>query len=132
MQIKQFIEKAIEGGWESKISHGKDFSVGLDGEIFYTNLNENRVRTFGVGEILLDPKAWEAVGKVEGWGSGCNICTYPCPATGMTSPSNFSDECKRLKEHLTKNHKYPYCVKMHQMIDALVEGKTIEEFIKTL
>ena len=108
MTIKQFIEKAIEGGWESKISHGKDFSVGLDGEIFYTNLNENRVRTFGVGEILLDPKAWEAVGKVEFWGD--------------------TVEAKSGQAYKTRDYKE----KMHRMIDALVEGKTIEEFIKTL
>lgn len=42
MTIKEFIEKAIEGGWIVRAS--------------LTHL-----------EILFDPLAWKAVGKVAGW-----------------------------------------------------------------
>ena len=86
MEIKQFIEKAEKGGYKKSD-------------------RENHLRTkFNISSIpyevvLLDPLAWKAVGKVEGW--------------GYKTKGNWFD-------------------KMHQMIDALCEGKSIEEYIKTL
>ena len=98
MEIKQWIEKAIEGGWDKNIG---DVTIYCD-----------KIDNFNLEKILLDPKAWEAVGKVEEW----TRTEYP------TNPHIQMDsyEVKEYKE------------KMHQMIDALAEGKTVEEFIKTL
>ena len=56
MEIKDFIEKAIEGGYRYKNQNLSDWKPFINGE----NL---------IPEILLDPKAWEAVGKTRGWGS---------------------------------------------------------------
>lgn len=55
--------------------------------------------------MFLDPLAWQAVGKVENWRNH---------STGWFA------------------YKSPWCEKMHAMIDALAEGKSIEEFIETL
>ncbi len=98
MTIKQFIEKAIEGGW-----------VTLSTQEFY------RLKSVGIRGgsldvalscVFLDPLAWQAVGKVEGWSLEEEMCT--------------------------QLHSDAYLCKMHDMIDALAEGKTIEQFLETL
>lgn len=125
MTIKQFIEKAIEGGWVFRSSikvyrvtfdHPKyPHSVTLDSaEVIVSTL---------VHEILLDPLAWQAVGKVEGWGGrgdfwnekGGRLVPGKPRVVGMLHAF-----CPEWQFH------------MHRMIDALAEGKTIEEFIATL
>lgn len=72
--IQQFIEKAIVGGWRSE---GREFSI-ID---FYERHFEYQLQSIGAGRpsairmmvyetVLLDPKAWQAVGKVERWYEG--------------------------------------------------------------
>ncbi len=99
MTIKQFIEKAIEGGW---------------GEFTAKSAAKNDYIEWCIKNIeraLLDPDAWKAVGKVEGWDDGeCNDETYKNAPIGM----------------------FMWTWKMHQMTDALCEGKSIEEFLRTL
>jgi len=97
MTPEQFIEKAIEGGYHFK--------------------NDIDDRNDCVLVITQSPKAWESVGKVEGWGKEelCGACNLylteegeePCPQEGW--------------KH-----------KMLGMIDALIEGKTIEDYLLTL
>lgn len=60
-----------------------------------------------IAEMVLDPLAWQAVGKVEGW-----------------EKISYCRECEVADSG--------YKGRMHRMIDALAEGKTIEEFISTL
>lgn len=57
-------------------------------------------------EMLLDPEAWKAVGKVEGW-----------PASVHTP----------MKEDMRG-----WEFEMHRVIDALASGQTIEQFLATL
>ncbi len=57
-------------------------------------------------EVFLDPSSWRAVGKVEGW------------------------ERKTIHAHF--NYKEEAKVKMHGMIDALWDGKSIEQYLSTL
>jgi len=72
--IQQFIEKAIIGGWRSEV---QEFSI-LG---FYEHHFEYQQRGIATGRysairmmvyeaVLLDPKAWQAVGKVERWYEG--------------------------------------------------------------
>ena len=70
MDIKEFIEKAIDGGWKPDFGrnieyagHNSDWSVWnfTDGNNKGSSTTENNKLA------LLDPKAWRAVGKVEGW-----------------------------------------------------------------
>ncbi len=85
MTIKQFIQKAIEGGWEVKKATALiKLELSVIPEV-----------------VLLDPLAWQAVGKVEEWNSA-------------------------------KTSQDPWDSQMIAMTQALIEGKTIDEFLKTL
>lgn len=121
MTIKQFIEKAIEGGWKQPDLSQTDNYDGVP-----------HCRGF-----LLDPKAWQAVGKVERWGkepAKGGICKH-CKVKTHIQPS-FDSGCNHVHypeacEVCNKNTA-DYKKQMHNMVDALAEGKTIEEFLKTL
>jgi len=63
-----------------------------------------------VAYALLAPEAWKAVGKVEGW------------------HDKFDGDVSGLRYMSME----PWLVNMHRMIDALADGKTIEEFLATL
>lgn len=62
--------------------------------------------------ILLDPLAWQAVGNVEGW-EKLTINGY---------------ELKGVRGYDYS----PWYLNMHRMIDALADGKTINQFLETL
>jgi hypothetical protein len=72
--IQQFIEKAMAGGWRPEV---RDFSI----IGFYERHFEYQCQSIGAGQpatirymvyerVLLDPKVWQAVGKVERWYEG--------------------------------------------------------------
>lgn len=122
MTIKEFIEKAIEGGWRDLSTKGVDHFIvfhGGDGygepnyiNIVYTCVgveppcNSNTVG-FTKYEILLDPKAWQAVGKVEGWNG---VAYWKSEYADMT-PAEFY---------------------MHNMVEHLFERGTITSYIESL
>lgn len=112
MTPEEFIEKAIKGGWkyEAEDWKGEPF---CDPSGCFIGDYESLIEPKHVNAILLDPKAWEAVGKVEGW----KKCEELCPeARGYL----YDDEN-------TCWHGY-----MSRMLDALFLGKSIEEYLKTL
>lgn len=122
MTPKQFIGKAIEGGWEkeSEPFGARGFVVfqsSMDAGILIENQYEVAYDTFPawptrkifIEKIVLDPLAWQAVGKVEGW---------------KDKPCNCKTNCY--------GGEFVFQHNMHRMIDTLIEGKTIEEFLKTL
>ncbi len=102
MTIPEFIEKAIEGDSTGKAGY------------WYHDASTH--------EMLLDPLAWQAVGKVENWPMYRCQCGEYFNKIGMIQCPN----CK----HFGARHSYHE--NMVQMIHALIEGKTIEEFISTL
>jgi len=121
MTIKQFIEKAIEGGWEAW-GHCTDscpekatFEVSVDGKTMVAHedtsfaANAHDQVAYPTSDMLLDPLAWKAVVKVEGW--------------AIHEEYDSDGNCKPGTEHIQR---------MHRMIDALAEGKTIEDYLKTL
>lgn len=61
-----------------------------------------------IEKAFLDPKFWQAVGETRGWGETIN------PETG----------------NLIK-HKFVKSI-MYEMIDHLISGKTLQDFIETL
>lgn len=108
--VKEFIEKAIEGGWlprsTQNILVGRIPVSGVFVEIFsddpWISSVRDRRQSIRIEEIMLDPLAWQAVGKVDGWsGSGDkakdNLMRY----------SDFEEQ-----------HWKTY---MHRFIDALIE-----------
>ncbi len=74
-----------------------------------------------LSELVLDPEVWKAVGKKEGWGGACGYCyastIQKCIKYQVCENSEVID--------LWQAH-------MHQMIDALADGKSLEEYITTL
>lgn len=79
----------------------------LQGYVGY--VTDGVVRTWTVNrkcEILLDPAAWRAVGKTRGW-EGADVGYSYWSAT-------------------------PWQAKMHQFVDALSSGQSIEEALHTL
>jgi len=105
MTTKQFIEKAIEGGWKPQNPNGPDDNPQIALEA-WEELEGNILQQTVLHAIVLDPLAWKAVGKVEGW-----KVTY-----------------NGRKEWVNKQ----WLQKWHALIDALAEGKSIEEYLKTL
>lgn len=113
MQIKEFIEKAIEGGWAPPKRVDKSYE-------FVLQNNNGEVKNYSLitgADIFLDPLAWQAVGKVEGWHQGDKLPT-------------FAEKRLYLYEPIEDN--YSWLGNMHRMIDALAEGKSIEEFLGAL
>lgn len=92
MTIKEFIEAAIEGGFDHDLSIG--WGNGNNAECLY--------------DLILDPKAWKAVIKVE---------MMKDDVYSAGSDQEISDIAQ---------------TKMHNMINTLFIGKTLEEYIATL
>lgn len=126
MTIKQFIEKAIAGGWNG-LEWNENVRVEQPVKItswVWADSKEGESNGIPLAWALLNPLAWQAVGKVEGWGSFYdtegmprNYDTqgwYPITKTG----SGYDEQM--------------WQAYMHRMIDALAEGKTLEQFLETL
>lgn len=123
MTIQQFIEKAVEGGWADKAR--------LD---WFLKLPE-----YAQCQIWLDPKAWQAVGKMKGWGreyyhedDGKTYWDFDfhCPMCGAIETNieyGCPEECIYDNPEIISWKWQMYC-----MIDALCEGKTIEQYLESL
>ena len=115
---KKFIEDAEKGGWKPAKEEEKRWDYM---QISYGNvLIDNRV-------FLLDPLAWQAVGKVRGWGEEtvCNWCEEA--------------DCWNMTDKETRCSRWGKCggsklckIKQHQFIDHLVSGKTIDEALQAI
>jgi hypothetical protein len=126
MTIQEFIEAAIEGkyhisGMPFENEDNKITSTKIENEatILLINYEWNNEGTIQypvttipinkdlINEMVLDPKAWEAVGKVKDW-------------QNLRTGSSLIQPYRHYKDI------------MHEMIDALNAGRTIEEYIATL
>lgn len=106
MTINQFIEKAIEGGWSYE--GNADFQGIIGGCAMFSTEAKGHPIPVMPQEVLLDPEAWKAVGKVEEWND----------LQAMQEAGDWQMTAWRMN--------------MHRMIDALADGKSIEEFLATL
>lgn len=138
MTIQQFIEKAIEGGWKDlhafRHYNGAWVLVELkelcwrEGEGGEGDTQVQQTTSFKLEEILLDPLTWKAVGKVEGWEKGR---TYRQSVPARKGPNGATYRaCIRMQRTAPRPNQWKK--NMHAMIDALAEGKSIEEFLATL
>jgi hypothetical protein len=102
--IQHFIEIALAGGWRPE---ARELSI----TGFYERYFEYQLQSIVAGRpaairmmvyetVLLNPKVWQAVGKVEKWYEG-----YYGPE---------------------------WLHHMHKMIDALVEGQTLEAYVQSV
>jgi len=115
MTIQEFIEKTIEGGYDG---YSDPFCIEC---ACYITRND-----FKDGGMFLDPKAWEAVGKVEGW--GVNFVCKSCQ--GVVPPKEGEGENCECGWFVPQFDDYKY--KMHAMIDHICDGGTIEGYLETL
>lgn len=107
MTIKEFIEAAIEGGWENKELPTMTTEDGIYGE-FITAMYWHKM----FPTVVLDPEAWKAVGKVKGWKEDIFYSFDGIHHTG---------------QNLDEAQWYQL-----SMMNALWEGQTLEEYIATL
>lgn len=141
MTFEQFVERAIKGGWFAGFKKGKTTLNGdkpfdvvrrkdgywymcqgkietdtmWRGEVIPAGTSYGYNALLGTTEkIILDPEAWKAVGKVEAW-KGVSCGHYRCETENL--------DCMSDPEWLSN---------MHGMVDALAEGKTIEQHLETL
>lgn len=113
-----FIEKAIEGGWmkgtELQSIAEYDGSYMRYHIFFYDSEGDKWHRD--LSSIVLDRDAWMAIGRVMLW---------PDVMPGGRTCEDPSEVQSRFMQP-------GWYWNMHRMIDALAEGKTIEEYLQTL
>lgn len=91
-----------------------------------------------LGVIFIDPEAWCAVGKVEGWKE---VEIKYETVGGVEGNSLYKDDTRiagnkpwgggNIRDSFVVKEK-AWQHKMHRMIDALAEGKSISEFLESL
>ena len=92
--------------------HYPDLSYEDGDEDFYIgNPDREESIEWSLHKLLLDPIAWQAVGKVEGW-------------------QQDTEERRQGIGLIVNKGRWYY--EMHRMIDALAEGKTIEQYLEML
>lgn len=107
-ETTQFIEDAIKGGWY----------IDEEAEVHSTGLWWAGELSKSIETILLDPKAWQAVGKTRGWSYEIRYgkCSHAdCDGSGCPKSG-------------TGDWKYHW----HHFIDALAEGKNVEEALTAI
>ena len=131
MTVKQFIEKAIEGGYL------KDKETNVNLAVTYISIRflcyhdtvsitwidndskdkKKQTTQHSLESFVLDLTFWQAVGKTERWDFGYS--------EKFKSPS--------VTRHIRRGKMIPsWKENMHRMIDTLAEDKSLESFIKTL
>ncbi len=127
MTIQQFIETAIEGGWPEQWDPKETSRLSMR----YVKASDYKFldwypEKLYITSIFLDPKAWEAVGKVRGWSEESVYQKHI--KMDPESRKDLGDFAEDLADHTRSN----YVDHMHAMIDAVCSGKTLEEYIATL
>lgn len=103
-EVQRFIEDTIGGGWRDWSQLNQD-DVHIDANGIVWGGHQ-----FPIEAILLDPKAWQAVGKTRGWKTGFY--------------QRGSEDCVFEMS--------PWHVRWHRVIDALASGKTFEQSLAAL
>lgn len=110
----RFIVDAIESGYQY---HDKPIAKSTENAKWYACIGEVRWLLHET-DILLDPAAWEAVGKVRGWKFRFNLQGHVEWET--------KDGIKQ-GSHVPQWNYY-----MHCLIDALCDGKSIEQYLASI
>jgi len=131
MTKNEFVTKAMDGGWMSQaVFLRQKYEIG------FTTAKDTAAWQEVINDIIsnaafFDAKAWQAVGRVEKW----DIVRKRNELTKDTRGYLF-DERGRQYTFVGNKTYLPNIAeaqnKHHQLIDALWEGKSLEEYIKTL
>ena len=117
--IEKYIQWGIEGGYP--VHHVQQF-FNLSGATVKDAEKINEIKEeFLVMQALLDPKFWQAVGKVKGWG---DVHYEKCAEIDY---HEFADagECDC-------ESRYEYKQKMYRFMESIAEHKTIDEALGLL
>ena len=115
MTIEQAIEKAIRGGME--LPRGTEYYTADSKMLLVINRRD----------------FWQSLGKSEGWGDMCSQChngfTFKNQATeGTGKPPKGCQYDTTGCSQINAGWQYHW----HRLIDHLAEGKSIEDYFKTL
>ena len=113
MTIQQFIEKAIEGGWNTGRKIQIEDSYGVSHDL--------------VCQILLDPLAWAAVGKAIGKTNIHGGLITMCRNCSVESGANSLGACDYCGGHEWGNFQRWDRYSMNRLIDYLCDGLSLEE-----
>ena len=127
MTTEDFIKDAIAGGWrfDKSVTENDDTVWLLSGDDFSTK-----------ALMLLDPKSWQAVGKVRGWDRIFSMASYG--TTGETIADVGSVGCYEFDgvqeddNSLPENPTPEWQYRMHRFIDLLIEGKDYESALSEI
>ena len=115
----QFIEDAIAGGWRWKYYplEAPEFELcNANSEGVVATWKHNGSSFFiDIDSAVLDPLAWQAVGKTRGW-----------KEAGIYS----SNTHRGIKDGCWRDHQWK--ISLHRFLDHLADGKTIEEALALL
>lgn len=119
MKQKDFIVKAEKGGWDiegliAKRGFEQWWRYDVNEKYITVRTGSSTIQRIPSELVLLEPEAWQAVGKVEGW----EVSQWKYKETHPELPDDY--------QRLTWQNL------MREMIDALIAGKTIEEYLATL
>ena len=129
---QRFIEDAIEGGYKY---HNNELIWDEQMQMFYVTDGNGGFEVSNCHEILLDPKAWEAVGKARGWNNGkCDCLQNNCQDGHYPLGENQEGEidwgscpkCVVGQEHICDIY---WKDKMNRLTPSLIDGETIEEYL---
>ena len=108
---KKFIEDAVRGGW-----YPKNYKP----ERFVSQAIRAVQKSKFVERWLLDPLAWQAVGKTRGWHLPIAVEVH------------FRDH-EDYRSDVDFDRSYPeWLWRQHRFIDHLADGKTIEEALQAI
>lgn len=130
---QKFIKDAVKGGW-FPIAHGINATkeYWMSGSRWKFSLDDGVVISPEIEVIMLDPDAWRAVGKVRGW-DGKPKHDKDC--VWMNSDCEYKQThfyCPHAHHACQCKSYHPWCENMHGLIDALADGKSIEDYLSTI
>lgn len=144
MNIKQTIEAACKGGW--KYRGRPNIRIDVIGDSREVNIpqrppfnllpriiatfDDGYVMNLNIEVLLLDPSFWAAVGKVEGWkDENCKDCGEEL-GRDEESGMIFCPNCPYLDSDKSQQLNYGGRKRMHRLVDALCDHKTLEEAVE--
>lgn len=123
MTIQEFIEKAVQGLWDLPGVNQLTLTQYGGATVYFKNGSS---RSFGTADILLMPQCWQAVARVEAWDHG----TWSREVWTNKDDQLHAEGLDRFGT--TENGLPAWRWYMHRMIDALAEGRSIEDFLAEL
>jgi len=114
MTTQEAMDKAVEGGYHIDGADGVEIVyIGANDEYSaWTRTDNDSSFMVPVEETFLDPKFWQALGRILGWSKACSL----------------SVSCVHEEEECHSCRGYYWMYQWHCFIQALADGKTPDVF----